>query len=73
MTKATWGRKSCFRLTVPHEGKMGQELQAGTGKQELKQEHEGILFTALLSVAGSACFLIQPMNGCPGAAPVTVG
>lgn len=60
----SWGGKGLFGLhvwvTVHRRGKNS------------RRDHRGTLFTGLLFIAYSACFLTQPRTLCPALAPYTV-
>lgn len=74
MSNATCRGKGLFQLRSITEG--GQDRNsnaAGTLRQELTQDMEGCLLTALLPIACSACFLIEPGITSPGMAPPTMG
>lgn len=44
------------QITPVQRGESGKELKTGTGRQELKQKHEGKLLADLLLMACPACF-----------------
>lgn len=46
-----------LQFTAHHEGKSGQELRAGSWRQQLKRKHGEM--PLLLSMVCSGCFLIQ--------------
>lgn len=62
-----------LKLTVRHEGKLGQELKAGTGKQEQRQKPwmSVLLLTGLILTTQLVGFLTQ--NHLPGDNTSTVG
>lgn len=62
-----------LKLTVLHEGKLEQELEAGTGKQEQRQRPwmSVLLLTGLVLVARLVGFPIQ--NHMPRGSTPTVG
>jgi hypothetical protein len=54
-----------LQFIVPHEGKTGKEPKVGTWRQEL--------FTDLLPVAFSACFLEYSSTTCPWGSTIYSG
>ena len=66
--KTTWGGKALFDITAHDEGKPGQELTAGTRRQELKQRPWGttpywLLLYGLLSLLFYIPQNYMPMAG----------
>lgn len=45
ITKSSMGTKGLLWLIGYHQGKPGQELKAGTGRQKLKRDHGRMLLT----------------------------
>jgi hypothetical protein len=78
ITKSNLGRKCLFELhvltTVHYEKKTGQELKAGTWRQELKQKpwRKIVYWLSLHSLLGLLS-LTQPGTNCLRMAPPIVG
>jgi hypothetical protein len=70
--KSMWGVKGlfdlCFRITVHHQRQSGQE----PGGRSWCRGHGGVLFTGLLPMACSTCFLRESRTTWPGVAPPTM-
>jgi hypothetical protein len=69
------GMKGFIWFTFPHHSSSSKEVGAGTqarqesGSRSWYRDHGGMLFTGLLQIACSVCFLIDSRVPSPGTAP----
>jgi len=72
------GRKGFIQLTLPHCCSSPKEVRFGTqaGQEagaDAEVMHGGMFLTGLLSLACSACFLIELQTTSPETTPPTMG
>jgi hypothetical protein len=63
---------STEQFTIKHREDRNSS-RAGTWREKLIRGHGGMLLTGLLSMACSACFLIEPRTTISEMAPLTTG
>ena len=73
VSKSILCRKGFLCVTYRDHSTSLSQAKAGTCRQDLKQNHEGVLLPGLFSLACSACFLVAPRTNWPRVAPPTVG
>lgn len=68
--KAIWRKNVLFQITVHHQGKLRQNLKAGTWRQEVEKRprKSAAYWTALCGLL--RCFLIQPRATWPRVTPL---
>ena len=74
MTKSQLGREELIWLTLSmKEASTGTQRRQEPGGRSWCRSHGGLLLPGLLSMACSACLLIEPRTTSPGMAPPTMG
>ena len=57
---------------IPHHSPSSKEVKGGTQAGQEQEGHGGVLLTALLLIACSTCFLIEPTSTSPKVVPLTM-